>query len=166
MTRLITSPAGRAAAAKRGLLVPAEPAAEQQIEQQTELSTSVTPEPAAIDHRAMSEAAVEAERADFRERLVTLDLQIHFPAVFSNPPKPLAIGIDRDIAAALVHVGSEYGTADLNAALARWTSQPACLRAITLGLPRVDLTGQPVSLPTPSERRDAAKKLAAIGGGQ
>lgn len=65
-------------------------------------------------------------------------LRTRWPAIFTWA-RPLKIGIDRDISAAL---GEEISRRQLRLFLAGWCRRPAYLKALEAGVPRVGLDGE------------------------
>jgi sRNA-binding protein len=108
--------------------------------------------------QATAKAVAEAARA--RNAAVTAlerRLRADAPAVFGDRPVPLAIGIDRALAALLA---GEVSGKTISRFLARWTGRAAYLRAIAGGGSRFDLAGNPAGLVTADQRENAAAALA------
>jgi hypothetical protein len=144
MTRLVASPAARAAARKAGL------------------------KPADSPKTAV-EAAETAPSPDDRRihrHLLSLDPRLRWPGAFCEPPKPLAIGTGQALADLLIVPGREVEFDDLRGVLRWWCNRPDYLMAVARGEARVDLAGKPVALPSAAERERAAANLAALRGGQ
>src|SRR5260370_19401078 len=85
---------------------------------------------------------MEAILADWRRR---------WPAVFTRPVVPLAIGISRDIKAALRAEGTAIGHKSIAVTLQRWTTHGLYLHAVLRGEMRRNLDGSEAGVP-----RDAA----------
>lgn len=130
--RLIAGDAAKAAAARRGLPTVSAPA----------LAAAPAPKPtAASPHDLFSEL--------FRE------LQKH--AAFAEPPRPLALRIDKEIHAAL---GKRYGRRIIGKVLAWHTGRKVYVAAVAAGGPRFNLAGEPVGEVTEAQRDNAAARLA------
>ena len=78
------------------------------------------------------------------------------PEAFCSPPRPLAIGIDRQIRDL---AGASVSKRDLSWCLRWWTSTPAYLAALAHGGPRVNLDGTIAGEVEPSHREHARREL-------
>jgi hypothetical protein len=104
-------------------------------------------------------------------------LRSKFPAAFSIPPAPLAIGIFESIATKLHPRVTTYAWGlcgfrhsregrKLSAALEQWTMSPTYLAACVAGAARVDLAGSPVGAVTAQEAEWAADTLRRSSRGE
>jgi hypothetical protein len=116
-------------------------------------------DPATIAWNQAREAAWHAEQAAelsaTNAALIALDrlLRDLCPAVFCDPPVPLAIGIRLVLVELLA---GEVDAATIAVFLRRWTGRPAYWAALAAGEMRRDLDGQPAGEPTPEQRKHAA----------
>jgi hypothetical protein len=119
----------------------------------------------------------EAERAKRRHQAAELNAQYEarqrrirgiaeveaaartlWPNAFTDPPTPLALGVDRAFMAE-----RRWPVVICKTFLHRWLNRPAYLRAVADGVCRVNLAGEPTEPPEPSHRKHAAEKLAGRG---
>ena len=105
-----------------------------------------------------------ARRAQRRQEALALQevLQARWLQAFAAypvPVRPLATGIDRDLAAAL----PEQSRRRIRFAITRWQRLrgPAYWQALLQGGPRYDLVGQPRGAVTPAQQERARHELAA-----
>jgi hypothetical protein len=92
-------------------------------------------------------------------------LRQKFPAVFSSPPAPLAIGAGKEL---IELFRGEVPSRVVRIALRRWTGTPPYLAAIAAGELRLNLDGTPAGEPLPREARPcgrAARGVAGVRGG-
>lgn len=82
-----------------------------------------------------------------------------YPA-FDDSPRPLAIGIDKQIRYAL---GGRYGRKPISLVLAWWTRLPDYLRSVARGRPRVNLDGTVAGEVSESHRAKAFEQLKKRG---
>ena len=109
------------------------------------LSSPIAPAPASGSQDASSARDKRnAQAAAFIE-----DWRVRWPGAFSDPPKPLAIGIHSAIRAAMPDVSATA----VHAALRWWTGRRAYQRALTeAGAARINLAGEMVSPVTEAPR--------------
>lgn len=138
----LTAPAfTRAAAANRGLALPAEPTA--------------AGIPATPDERQVLAAQRREQQRIAREHLWPLLSEV-FPDAFRLPAVPLAIGIHRQI---LDVAGDTIDADELGAFMRYWTTRWSYLMAVARGEPRRNLDGSIADAPTSEQREDAARRL-------
>ena len=87
----------------------------------------------------------EREWLEAAERLEAL-LRELAPAVFCDPPRPLAIGIDK---ALIELLAGEFDAVTIGRFLRGWTRQSAYRAALAAGGPRYDLDGLPCGTVVP-----------------
>jgi ProP effector len=81
-----------------------------------------------------------------------------FPQTFDrNGPRPLKVGVYRDVLAAL---GQAVRPRDLQSALRAYTSNAGYLRVLVAGACRIDLDGKPAGTVTPEDETVAKARLA------
>lgn len=86
----------------------------------------------------------------------------HWPEVFSlTTPRPLTVGIDKQIAADM-DARSLTGAGKIRAAIAMYTRRIAYLKALAAGGGRFNLQGEPAGEVTPEQRQLALDTLAAM----
>ena len=143
---LTASPAMRAAVEKLGITpAPAPPPPE---------AVPIPPPP--VDPlEAEARAARKAARRAALARVEAV-LSAHFPAVFTRPAVPLAVGIHQAILAA---AGDVITPQELERFLRHWTRQPGYLDALAHGEPRRNLDGSPAGEPDEAQRRAAVKQV-------
>ena len=122
-----------------------------------------TPQPAKLSPEAAAERQQREQRAAAKARCAALTglerrLRADAPAAFCDPPPPLKIGIDRDIAELLA---GEVSKKTLGRFLVRWTGRAGYLRAVAGGGARYDLDGQAAGEVTADQRETAVAALAA-----
>jgi len=100
--------------------------------------------------------AVAAQRRTEREQLLSQPREC-WPTVFSWPPMPLAVGIDRQLHPWLGELGASWQT--LRRTLMWWTSRPAYWAALARGEIRRNLDGSQALAPSEGERQHAEKQL-------
>jgi ProQ/FINO family len=108
-----------------------------------------------------SSAAQRQQRKQAVKALLTI-LTERWPQTFAaypTPVRPLATGIDRDLAAAL----PEQSRRHIRFAITWWqrVRGPAYWQALLQGGPRYDLAGQPRGAVTPAQQERARQELAA-----
>jgi sRNA-binding protein len=101
-----------------------------------------------------------AARAERLNRLAH-DLVARYPQTFTDPPVPLAIGVDKPLIAALAGIWSAKAVRHF---LRFWAGRPAYVAAIAAGEPRCDLDGTPTTAPTEREREHATAAMAGAWG--
>jgi sRNA-binding protein len=84
-------------------------------------------------------------------------LATQFPKAFTDPPRPLKVGIAMNIAAA-----SNIPLCDVQDALDFYCGRREYLRAIQAGVSRVDLTGAAVDVVTVEQAAHAKEKIEAF----
>lgn len=120
------------------------------------------PEPAAQQKAAAATAAArqEANRARRAQANDLIEvLRARWPLAFSVPRPPLAIGIDKEIRAAL---GEAIDQAPLRLAIGSWVQRVDYLEAVVRGEPRRNLDGTPGDEPSEAARQNAAAQLRRI----
>lgn len=86
----------------------------------------------------------------------------HWPEVFNlATPRPLAVGIDKQIAADM-DARSLTGAGKVRAAIAMYTRRIAYLKALAAGGSRFNLQAEPAGEVTPEQRKLALDTLAAM----
>ncbi|QGU14031.1 proQ/FINO family protein [Leclercia sp. 119287] len=91
-------------------------------------------------------------------------LVTHWPEVFSlTTPRPLAVGIDKQIAADM-DARSLTGAGKVRAAIAMYTRRIGYLKALIAGGARYNLAGEPVGEVTPEQQQMARENLSAMNG--
>lgn len=80
-----------------------------------------------------------------------------WPAAFTEPPKPLAVGVHRAIQESAVE--AEIQAAVVKAALATWCNRMSYLRSVAGRGHRVTLDGAPGELVTPEQSEHARQKI-------
>lgn len=82
-----------------------------------------------------------------------------FPA-FGDPPRPLAIGVDRQIRDAL---GGRYRRKAIGRVLAWWTRLPEYIAAVAAGGQRINLDGSNAGDVSEAHRKKAVEQLTRRG---
>jgi ProP effector len=95
-------------------------------------------------------------------KTVVAELAARFPKCFAVPDshrRPLKIGIDADVMAAL---GETVPRTELVRALAMYCNSEGYLARVLSGVPRVDLKGKPAGIVTADDEKHAKAKRAQI----
>jgi sRNA-binding protein len=113
----------------------------------------------------MSKGKAELKR---RAQAMLATLVERFPRCFTREqPKPLKIGIDRDIIAEMPGtVETLAAQTDLRLAMRLYTGSPAYLQALVEGATRVDLAGAPAGIVKAPHAGFAKYRLRRMGGRQ
>jgi sRNA-binding protein len=90
---------------------------------------------------------------------ILADWRRRWPAVFTRPVVPLAIGISRDIKATLRAEGTAIGHKSITVTLRRWTTRGPYLRAVARGEMRRNLDGSEAGVPDDAARQYAQRLL-------
>jgi sRNA-binding protein len=123
------------------------------------VAPKLTPQQIAARERADQRAARAARIATAAAvNTLAVHLQGAFPAAFCDPPRPLAIGINKPLAEAVKDVHSAKVVA---AFLGHWCRRTAYLEALARGEPRVDLDGNQTGDVTDHQREVARAAFAA-----
>lgn len=114
----------------------------------------------------MSNTPSQKQRRAERARDFVTELTRRFPECFTTDRrqvKPLAIGIQKELRAALDADPALAETPNwlVKQALARYTRSPAYLEAIMAGTPRIDLHGRPAGEVTDEARQHAGNQREA-----
>lgn len=76
---------------------------------------------------------------------------------FAEPPRPLAIGIDKQVSAL---AGGQFERPVIGWVLRWWTGRPDYLQALADGAVRINLDGTPAGESSEKDRASAAHRLA------
>jgi sRNA-binding protein len=86
-------------------------------------------------------------------------LKSKWPKAFSDPPRPLGVGITASIIAQMNRPYYHKTQEEVSNAMEWWTRQPQYLKSCTVGAIRVNLQGQPVGSVSEAEAQFAAAEL-------
>jgi ProP effector len=97
---------------------------------------------------------MDAERLD-RARAALKIMAERFPRAFTDPPRPLKIGITKDLIAAVDSVTAQA----IRDAIALWCKRPSYLQVQIEGAARIDLDGTVVGAVTAEQAAGAKDRL-------
>jgi len=80
-----------------------------------------------------------------------------FPKAFTRPPRPLKIGVTKDLIAAVK--GDSIGAQAVRNAIAMWCRRPSYLQVQIEGAARIDLDGNSVGTVTADQAESAKQRL-------
>ena len=131
------------------------PAADAALESSPAAAAAPDSSPAGDDAAAAAQPAGQAARAALED--CGPQLKQLFPALFSNPPKPLKLRIQADIQA---RTPGQFTKPQLSAFLRRYTGSHAYLNALVKATHRFDLDGNPGDELSDEHRVAATEELA------
>jgi len=84
-------------------------------------------------------------------------LTADFPGAFSDPPRPLRLGIRQDL-----QFESKLTDEEIDRAMTKWTQRTSYLRTQTVGAIRYDLRGRPCGTVSEENAYFASQRLAQM----
>ena len=114
--------------------------------------------PAEVDRRQRRERQEANAARTKRLHAMARDFVLRYPATFTEPPTPVAVGIDKSLIAAVAGLWSKKAVRYF---LRLWTDRRTYLAAVASGELRRGLDGVPTEAPSERDREHAAARLAA-----